>query len=196
MNRHLLWAAALAFPLIGLGYSWLSTHQLAQQGEEWLIPVEGYDPRDLLRGHFVQYQYDWPDGKPPQRPMAAADSGDEPGAEAYTGPDIEDASSICIEGKAPNMTLASVYEDDARIYENDAVAKPPKKCAIIARATLGTRQEVQGLRSGIIYVSQDQGRALEAKLADPKLQGLIRVNIREDGVMRPVKMEFRPRPAP
>jgi hypothetical protein len=189
MNRTLLWAAALAFPLIGLGYSWLSTHQLAQQGEEWLIPVEGYDPRDLLRGHYVQYQYDWPDGKPPRQAIDAAANPNEPRAEDYTGPDIEDASSICIEGKAPNIALASIHD----AYDAET-AVPSKKCAIIARATLGTRAEVQGLRSGIVYVSQDKGKALEAKLADPKLQGLIRVKIRQDGVMRPVSMEFRPRP--
>jgi len=33
---------------------------LSRQGTDWLVPIEGYDPRDLLRGHYVQFSYDWP----------------------------------------------------------------------------------------------------------------------------------------
>lgn len=61
MNRAvLLRLAALALPLVGLGALWLTTDRASRQGTEWDVPIEGYDPRDLLQGHYVQFQYDWP----------------------------------------------------------------------------------------------------------------------------------------
>ena len=30
-----------------------------EAGQNWRIAVEGYDPRDLLRGHYLQFRYDW-----------------------------------------------------------------------------------------------------------------------------------------
>lgn len=60
MNRALLHVAALALPLLGLGASWLTTARASRQGTEWEVPVNGYDPRDFLQGHYVMFQYDWP----------------------------------------------------------------------------------------------------------------------------------------
>ncbi|MCE2843308.1 MAG: GDYXXLXY domain-containing protein [Novosphingobium sp.] len=60
MNRALLHIAALALPLLGLGASWLTTDRASRQGQEWEVPVQGYDPRDFLQGHYVMFQYDWP----------------------------------------------------------------------------------------------------------------------------------------
>lgn len=165
-------AAALALPVAALAYSWAATHHMAQQGQEWLVPVRGYDPRDLLRGHYVQYRYDWPwdsaersaDG---QVPFAVG--------------------QLCIEGRAPHVV---------RVRQLSFGTLSPQQtggCAIVARATLGTRREVRGLDSGILYTSQPRALALSRQLADPHLQGLIRVRIRADGVMRPVGLEFRPR---
>lgn len=181
-RKSLLWAAAIVLPVIGLGASWFSTHRMAQQGEEWLIPVQGYDPRDLLRGHFIQYRYDWPVDKPAK----PSDSVEEVMRDVNS---LSYANAICIEGAAPNMTGASEGDE----LTPQALGQPKRTCAIVARATLGTRSEVRGLESGILYVSQTSAPDLEKKLADPKLQGMIRVRIREDGVMRPVAMEFRAR---
>jgi len=66
-------------------------------------------------------------------------------------------------------------------------------CAIVARATLGTRREVQGLETGILFVSQARALTLSRQLADQKLRGFVRVKIRPDGVIRPIDLEFRPR---
>jgi hypothetical protein len=51
---------ALALPLAGLGWTWVSADRLSHQGTDWEVPVQGYDPRDLLRGHYVQFNYEWP----------------------------------------------------------------------------------------------------------------------------------------
>ena len=52
--------AAFALPLAGLAALWGWSDYLSRQGTDWLVPVAGYDPRDLLRGHYVQFSYDWP----------------------------------------------------------------------------------------------------------------------------------------
>ena len=52
--------AAFALPLAGLAALWGWSDYLSRQGTDWLVPIAGYDPRDLLRGHYVQYSYDWP----------------------------------------------------------------------------------------------------------------------------------------
>jgi hypothetical protein len=50
----------LALPIIGLGGLWGWSDFKSEQGTDWLVPIAGYDPRDLLRGHYIQYSYDWP----------------------------------------------------------------------------------------------------------------------------------------
>lgn len=60
MNRSALRVLSLTLPLLGLAATWGFTHVRAQQGIEWDVPIAGYDPRDLLRGHYVVYTYDWP----------------------------------------------------------------------------------------------------------------------------------------
>ncbi|UZW57028.1 GDYXXLXY domain-containing protein [Sphingobium sp. JS3065] len=170
-------AAALMLPLVALGLSWAVTYRLAQQGQEWLVPIRGYDPRDLLRGHYVQYQYDWPVD------AASSENGDNVPFSASL------ASQLCIEGTAPDI---------ARVRELPVVLGRPdpeqaRGCAIIVRSSLGARREVRGLGSGILFTSQTRALALSRQLTDSRLQGFVRVRIRPDGVMRPVDIEFRPR---
>jgi hypothetical protein len=169
-RSRLLLALALLLPLAALGASWAVTHRQAQQGQDWLVPIEGYDPRDLLRGHYVQYRYAWP--TPPPR---EGESVGDPGS----------ANALCVMGSAPHIqSVRPVAQDEAQ------------PCAITLRATLGARREVRGLDSGIFYASQTQAIALSRKLADPHLQGMVRVRVRTDGVMRPIALEFRARPTP
>jgi hypothetical protein len=52
--------AALALPLAGLAGLWGLSDHLSRQGDEWEVPIMGYDPRDILRGHYVEFAYDWP----------------------------------------------------------------------------------------------------------------------------------------
>lgn len=82
MSRALLHIAALTLPLLGLGASWLTTDRASRQGQEWEVPVQGYDPRDFLQGHYVMFQYDWP------------------GLERdAAGP----AQALCVEGRPPRI---------------------------------------------------------------------------------------------
>lgn len=52
--------AVLALPLAGLAVLWAISDRTYRTGTEWEVPIAGYDPRDILRGHYVEFEYDWP----------------------------------------------------------------------------------------------------------------------------------------
>lgn len=58
LHRKVL-AAALVVPFVALmGWLLLLTHQ-RETGAEVIVAVDGYDPRDLLSGHYIQYKIHW-----------------------------------------------------------------------------------------------------------------------------------------
>lgn len=84
--------AAIALPLAGLAGLWAMSDHTFRQGTEWEVPVAGYDPRDYLRGHYVEFTYDWPGvdefrDAPPQM--------------------------LCLEGSAPQLTRVVAFVDAA-----------------------------------------------------------------------------------
>lgn len=58
MNKK-LWILALAFPWICLVVWTLSLTVQRNRGTEVTVRVMGYDPRDLLSGHYIAYEIDW-----------------------------------------------------------------------------------------------------------------------------------------
>lgn len=55
----ILAVVAVAIPLLVLGYVTLTVNYARITAPTWEISIRGYDPRDLLRGRFIRYQYDW-----------------------------------------------------------------------------------------------------------------------------------------
>lgn len=166
-RTSLILAASLALPLTGLGLLWADTHSKAQLGTDWEVPIMGYDPRDLLRGHYVTYRYDWP---------------------GWKRDTLGFVKELCIEGTAPKIDRVST--------PNQELGRPAQvpECTVIARAPSGGDDRGNGLEGGLFYLPQDKAAAYEKKLRDPKLQGVIRLRIREDGITRPVALTFQPRP--
>ncbi|QDH33171.1 GDYXXLXY domain-containing protein [Porphyrobacter sp. YT40] len=81
---------AAALPLCGLGALWAWSAHVYDQGTEWEVPIMGYDPRDYLRGHYVEFTYDWP-GLPESDIVPAA---------------------LCLEGEAPTLARVSAIPVD------------------------------------------------------------------------------------
>jgi hypothetical protein len=54
----------------------------------------------------------------------------------------------------------------------------------------------RGLSTGRLYIPQDKALGLERQLAEPSLQGVLRMRVRADGQITPLALEFRPRPEP
>ncbi|MBK9431920.1 MAG: GDYXXLXY domain-containing protein [Sphingomonadales bacterium] len=93
IRKSTLLPLALALPVLGLAGSWALSHRQAQQGTDWEVPVAGYDPRDLLRGHYIRFRYEWP------------------------GADNNYTDALCLKGKAPTIAdahwLAGAHDSPA-----------------------------------------------------------------------------------
>jgi uncharacterized membrane-anchored protein len=60
MNRsRILLIVALVFPIIALGILTGYKHYKVTVGTEVILPIEGYDPRDLLSGHYLTYRVNY-----------------------------------------------------------------------------------------------------------------------------------------
>lgn len=53
--------ALLAIPFLGM-LLMIATNMRNVSHQEYRIAIEGYDPRDLLKGHYLIFRYKWPDG--------------------------------------------------------------------------------------------------------------------------------------
>lgn len=86
MSRLVRLAAVIA-PVLGLAGLWALSNHTYRQGTEWAVPIAGYDPRDILRGHYVEFTYNWP------------------GINAFR--DVRPAM-LCLEGTAPVIERVTV----------------------------------------------------------------------------------------
>jgi uncharacterized membrane-anchored protein len=50
----------LVFPLLVLGGLWAKAATYQNVGQQiWKLKITGYDPRDILYGHYLRYRIDW-----------------------------------------------------------------------------------------------------------------------------------------
>jgi hypothetical protein len=103
--------AAVVAPVLGLAALWLQSDRTYHTGTEWEVPIMGYDPRDYLRGHYVEFTYDWP--------------GNEERGDVVYG-------ALCLEGEAPVVAHVvwlkdgqkcdhPVRADASGVYQRDAL---------------------------------------------------------------------------
>lgn len=60
MTRENRWLQlAVILPMLGLLVLVARAEMLLRSGESFRIAIEGYDPRDLLRGHYLEYRFDF-----------------------------------------------------------------------------------------------------------------------------------------
>jgi hypothetical protein len=103
---------------------------------------------------------------------------------------------LCIKGTAPNITSVTRIDQAPGVItigSQAAKVAAPKDCNSIARVQDDSMPEVLGLERGILFVPQTRAALYEKKLADPKLQGIITVRVRDDGFVRPVGLRFKRR---
>ena len=84
--------AAVVVPVLGLGALWFQSDSHYRTGTEWEVPIQGYDPRDYLRGHYLEFSYDWP------------------GIDEFR--DVPPAG-LCLEGTAPQLERVTVLKPGA-----------------------------------------------------------------------------------
>ncbi|MFW7380262.1 MAG: GDYXXLXY domain-containing protein [Oligoflexus sp.] len=55
-----IWAAMAVFlPIAALSFWLMDVHRSAQNSLRIRLPIEGFDPRDLLSGHYIRYQINY-----------------------------------------------------------------------------------------------------------------------------------------
>jgi hypothetical protein len=62
MTRKTTLALALAIPILVLAALVVRGEAGLRSGRPWVLRMRGYDPRDLLRGHYLSYRIDWGGG--------------------------------------------------------------------------------------------------------------------------------------
>lgn len=58
-NPQLRLVAALLFPIVVLAANTWMYQQQRQAGESFKFPIEGFDPRDMLSGHYLFYKVNY-----------------------------------------------------------------------------------------------------------------------------------------
>lgn len=169
--RRLFLLIALLIPVLGMGLTWFLSERESHQGTEWDVPIAGYDPRDLLRGHYVQFRYDWPAVQEEDIPIWSR------------SPKI-----LCIRGAAPDITSVEVQDEISSDPSVDLA------CDATARANPWSEEGDNGLTRDRIYVPQEAAGDYDRKLADPKLQAIVRVRINNRGFITPLSLSFQSRP--
>lgn len=158
---------AILAPVLGLAALWGMSHQTYHQGTEWEVPIQGYDPRDYLRGHYVEFTYDWPGLEMDQ----------------FMGP-----QQLCLEGAAPRIDRVTVPATVPATGPSE-VAAP---CAHLLKAQDGGVYGISALSSGRLYVGQDRAAKLEMQLQNRDQRGIVTIRQREDGSFTPIAIRFRP----
>lgn len=59
INKRSLLFLSLLTPLLVLTSLVVKTELEIQHGKRLLLSIEGYDPRDYLRGHYINFRYRW-----------------------------------------------------------------------------------------------------------------------------------------
>jgi GDYXXLXY protein len=155
--------AAAALPLLGLGALWAMSDRTYNTGTEWEVPIEGYDPRDYLRGHYVEFSYDWP-------------FFDDPGL------GIAGTESLCLEGSPPARYRARLVKNEQGLAA----------CAHPLRAPEGGNYGTNGIVRGRLYIGQERAAELQQQLQNRDQRGIVTIRQREDGSFTPISIRFRP----
>jgi uncharacterized membrane-anchored protein len=129
-NKRLL--LALVFPMLALmlltGYK---AHK-RYSGTELTIPIVGYDPRDLLSGHYLVYRLDWDSSICRQRPSQDVD--------VY----------VCVVEKEGSVDSYQVSSASAKYHE---------KCTAIVKGHCEHGRFVAGVER--YYIPENQAKRLD-----------------------------------
>lgn len=130
--RRRLTTIAVIIPVLGLIVLILRAQFTIASAPTWRIPIEGYDPRDLLAGQYLQYRFRFNWGSEHE-----CGSGDE------ASPWLDHGCCLCLQradplGIDPEVTRVSCDSPPARcdgVLEAAAVRPPLRYFIPEARAT-------------------------------------------------------------
>lgn len=159
MRRSFL-AFAVALPLVALGLGIMRSEQRLAEGRRWSFEVTGYDPRDLLRGHYIQYRLVFEDA---DLPVLGAGDGQ--------SCDDEESDSCC-------LCLLADVETDRTLVERTECRLAREEC----EGALQLRY-LKELRR--YYIAEDRAQELTEIFQDASLEHRSRLVLAIDVHGRP-----------
>lgn len=149
---------ATLLPAIGMLAWWLSITAVASIGVRVTLPVTGYDPRDLLSGHFLQYRVDY-------------------GEIAPCGAGIAEANRCVCLGSRPEDVSARGINHAPRVHAiwSGQCSERPSYCSLFLSGSCNRERFTAGIER--YYVPEEYAQLLA--VAPP--ESAIEVNINSNG---------------
>lgn len=126
-----------------------------EQGRVWLVDIDGYDPRDLLYGHYLNFTYDWNFATP------------QDGGQCYGR-----NCCICLNESVPGSIRAPL----AKTLRCDAPERG--QCSSVITGGHGRHPAVRGQR---YYVPEKDGLRLEGILRDEQHEAQMEIAVPRSG---------------
>ncbi|MEE4350616.1 MAG: GDYXXLXY domain-containing protein [Pacificimonas sp.] len=159
---------ALALPALVLAIAIVRQEIALANAETWHIPVAGYDPRDLVRGRYIRFTYDW---------QVRGDA----------APCETDAfCQLCLDGPPPDASRT-------RIQPMGASCTFPVRTNDTQLAFVSPRRSLPfAFVGGRMFVDERSAPALENALREGPM--LLVARRTADGRLLPVRLEPNPNP--
>lgn len=137
---RILLAVSVLIPVIVLGFVAFQKARIYAQGVEVRFPVDGYDPRDIIAGHYLIYRVDYGTG-------AVCAENDMP---ARYGASAGDPVCLC---------LTDVTEVPPANYEYACEEKPDSDCVAVLKGRCERGRFTAGLER--YYINEGKAEELD-----------------------------------
>jgi hypothetical protein len=144
---------AVVIPVIGLMGMVARAELATHAGPAWTIPIRGYDPRDLLRGRYLRYRFDfdWEEG------ASTCGEGDQP----------ELGCCLCLTGIGGDPSVRQMTCDEASDCDGwlraDQVA-PPLRYFVPETSALDLEKALRIHQAAVSVTSSSSGGAAIGEL--------------------------------
>ena len=146
-SRALLFS--LALPIVALGAMIVRSEITSRTGRPWVIAITGYDPRDLVRGHYLSYRLAFQWDEPAERCTAAAccyclrgPAGSEPRVRKVACDEVASCDSSFREAELDHLQQFFIPEDRGAELEREIRSR---KATLRVRVSGGGSVVIQDL---------------------------------------------------
>lgn len=137
-KRSLL-ALAVLLPVVVLGYVAYKKARIKAEGVEVRFPIDGYDPRDIIAGHYLIYRVDY-------------------GADSVCARNEMPARRRASAGDPVCLCLTDVREVPPANYEYSCEKRPDSDCVAVLKGRCEQGRFTAGLER--YYINKDKAEEL------------------------------------
>ncbi len=172
MKRFYGSVLAVLFPILVLGGLVIQREVDLHKGKILILPIGGYDPRDLLSGHYLQFRIDREFSENVCTDRSLVGSTDENGKNETTQlKTTENGHCVCFQEQEPYYA-STIFLPDCTKAEIEI-----QKCWVVVKGECRYGQFEYPFRK--FYIPEDKAKELEAKLQKPGAK--IQLRMDQDG---------------